>query len=221
MKTARFSKLLNFPYIAGLLTLLILTGCATGPATMHTQVTAFNDWSVLPAEKTYTFSRTLRQRNALEVQTYEGLVREELNKLGFKESRDPAAAKILVTLQPSVSVVYWSEYDPWGYPRWGYPGWYGPYRHPYFGHPWGYPYGYAPFEMSRWDNVIYRRKLQVEMDLQGTAPLKRLYEATVQSDDWSDSLPKAMPYLVRALFSDFPGNNGETRNVDVVIDAKN
>jgi hypothetical protein len=31
-------------------------------------------------------------------------------------------------------------------------------------------------------------------------------------------LPAAMPYLVRALFSDFPGNNGVTRNVNVLMD---
>ncbi len=216
MKIARLSAFLNFRHFLALLAVLILAGCATGPATMHTQVTSFNDWSVLPAEKTYAFSRTLMQRNALEVQSYEGLVREELDKIGFKESKDPAAAKILVTLRPSVSVVYMSEYDSaWDFPR----GW-GPYRRPYRGW-YGYPYGYGyPLGMNRWDTAIYRHKLQLEMDLQGTAPLKRLYEATVQTDDWNNVLPKTMPYLVRALFSDFPGNNGETRNVDLVIDQK-
>ncbi len=49
-------------------------------------------------------------------------------------------------------------------------------------------------------------------------PGKRYYEGRAETSGGSDSLPQAMPVLIRALFTDFPGNDGQTRRVDVAAD---
>ena len=211
------SKQIRLCLIGGAL-LVDLGGCATTPPVVHTQVTTFNQWSALPAEKSYVFGRTLELQNSLELKTYEDIVRDELTLKGFKEAANPAQAKLTVTLRPSISTREVRVRDPWpADPFWRPYGWHGGW---YGGRPFGWydPYWSFP-QYSDYSVTVYRRKLELDIDSRG-AEAKRLYEGTVQSDGNTDSLLPVMPYLIRALFSDFPGNNGVTRRVDVPIEGQ-
>ena len=195
-----------------------LSGCATTPPVMHTQVTTFNQWTQVPADKSYVFGRTLEFQNSLELKWNEDIVRDELILKGFKEAANPAQAKLTVTLRPSISSRDVRVRDPWpADPFWSPYGWYGSrFGHRPFG--WYDPYWSFP-QYTDYSVTVYRHRLELDIDARG-AEQKRLYEGRVESDGDTDSLLPVMPYLIRALFTDFPGNNGATRRVDVPIDAK-
>ncbi|MGI9024365.1 MAG: DUF4136 domain-containing protein [Burkholderiaceae bacterium] len=200
--------------LAVLTVLYVLVGCATGPQLLRTQVTTFNEWSALPAEKTYVFARTLEFQNSLELKSYEDIVRDELTLQGFKLATDPGRAQLVVTLRPSISSTQVRVRDPWPDPFWRpYGGWYG--RR---GFGWYDPYWSFPDSFSDYTIDVFRRRLELDIDSK-TVASKRYYEGRVESTGETDGLPAVMPYLIRALFTDFPGNNGQTRRVDVPVAA--
>ena len=45
------------------------------------------------------------------------------------------------------------------------------------------------------------------------AMLRAMYERKVVSEDSTGEISIVMPYLIEALFQEFPGNNGSTRKV--------
>jgi hypothetical protein len=47
---------------------------------------------------------------------------------------------------------------------------------------------------------------------------KRLYEGTVRSNGRVGSLPKIIPYMIKALFSSFPGISGQGETVLIELD---
>jgi hypothetical protein len=196
------------------LLLVALAGCATGPKLVRTEVTSFNEWPTLPADKTYAFARTLEYQNSLELKSYEDLVRDELTSRGFKLAADPAEANLVVTLRPSVSGTAVEVRDPWAFdPLWGpYGGFYGPRR---FGGFYGGPY-WGGYGFNDYSVEVFKRRLELDIDSR-TMVGKRYYEGRVENSARSPSLPQVMPVLVRALFSDFPGNNGQTRRIDVPV----
>ena len=210
------SALLRVRWLVALAVVGALAGCATGPQLIHTQVTTFNDWASLPAEKTYVFSRTLEFQSSLELRSYEDMVRDELTLQGFRLAADPSRAQLAVTLRPSVSTTQVRVRDPWpADPFWRpYGGWYG--RR---GIGWYDPYWAFPDSFSDYTIDVFRSRLELDIDSKAVAG-RRYYEGRVESTGETGSLPAVMPYLIRALFSDFPGNNGQTRRVDVPMDRK-
>ncbi len=198
---------------------LAMTGCATGPRLVSTQVTTFNQWSALPAEKTFAFARTLEYQDSLEMKSYEDIVRDELAIQGFRLAADPARAELLVTLRPSLVTTQLRVRDPW---YGGDPFWRGGFYGGWYGRRGGYGGWYDPFWNDWYSSYtvdVYRRRLEVDIDARAVAG-KRYYEGRVESTGETGSLPAVMPYLIRALFSDFPGNNGQTKRVDVPVEPR-
>ena len=207
---------------------IALAGCATGPRVFPTQVTSFNDWSSLPAERRYAFAPTLEFQNSLALKSYQDLVRDELAARGFALSADAGAADLVVTLRPTVIGTAMRVVDPWPIdPAWGgaYGGFHGPGRWGGFGRGWGYGGFYDGFYGGFYDGFgtstveIFNRRLELDIDSR-TIVGKRYYEGRVESTGDDDSLPSIMPVLIRALFTDFPGNNGQTRRIDVVAEPR-
>ena len=207
--------------------LAIMAGCASGPRLVRTDVTAFNeDWSALPASRTYVFKRTLEFQGSLEVKSYEDIVRDELAIRGFRRVDDETQAALVVTLRPTVLSARVRVRNQWpidpfigpagfyGRGFYGGAGWYGGYGG--FGPfgPYG-PYGSA-FDDDGYAVDVSRQRLELDIDSR-TVSGKRYYEGRVETSGQRD-LTVAMPYLIRALFSDFPGNNGQTRQVDVPME---
>ncbi len=204
----------------------LLGACATGPRLVRTEVTNFNEWTTLPAEKTYAFARTLEYQNSLEVKSYEDIVRDELAQQGFRLVAEPAQANLLVTLRPSVFSTRVLVRDSWGYGGYGsgfgpyggfgYGGFggYGGYGGSYGGRFGGYDPFVSSFDTFRYPIDIAHRRLELDIDSRTVAG-KRYYEGRVETSNDAPSLPAIAPYLVRALFVDFPGGNGQTRRVDV------
>jgi len=197
-----------------------IAGCAIGPQIVQTQVTNYNEWSTLPADKTYSFARTLEYQGSLEVKSYEDIVRDELALKGFRFVPEPAQANLIVTLRPSSSTTRLRMRDPWPIdPFWGgyggfygrrFGGWYGPYG----------PYGYSAFDnFNTYPVDVIQRRLEMDIDSRATAG-KRYYEGRVETSSEADAFKDIVPAMVQALFTDFPGNNGQTRRIDVPLARK-
>ena len=195
---------------------VLMAGCAFGPQIVRTQVTSYNEWATLPVDRSFAFSRTLEYQSSLELKTYEEIVRDELTQKGFKYVPEASQANLIVTLRPSSTTTRLRVRDPWADPFWSpYGGFYG--RRAFGG--WYDPYwsAFDSFNTSSID-VVHRR---LEMDIDSKATIgKRFYEGRVETSSDADSFKAVVPYLVQALFADFPGNNGQTRQVDVPLPRK-
>ena len=53
---------------------------------------------------------------------------------------------------------------------------------------------------------------------ENTAARKHLFEGRVQSLGQQNRLPDVMPYLITAMFSNFPGESGTTKVVTIEMD---
>src|SRR5437764_10079224 len=118
---------------------LLLGGCAT---TIRSNVTTFNQWPAQLSDKSYAFAPAAPQDNTLELQSYENLVRGQLNRLGFHESQQSPALKVAMrfsttdvptqVLYPAFNPTY--AYSPrfayLGWRRRGWGGWYSPFYAP-------------------------------------------------------------------------------------------
>lgn len=213
---------MQHPLMRGAVKLLIaaafaasVAGCAIGPRIVQTQVTNYNAWSTLPADRSYTFARTLEYQSSLELKSYEDIVRDELALKDFKYVPDAAQANLIVTLRPSVTDTRLRVRDPWPIdPFWSSYGFYGRRAYGWYGPYWS---GFDDFN-SYTVNVAHRR---LEMDIDSKSITgKRYYEGRVETSSEAESFQAIVPYMVRALFVDFPGNNGQTRQVDVPVERK-
>jgi hypothetical protein len=207
-----------------------LAGCASSPVPMRADVTAFHQWQA--AEPlSYAFRRTADQQQSLEHRSYETLVAQQLASLGFREEPQ-ALARYQVALRPSTSVRREQRiehpFHPAPYPGWG-PG-FGPgfWGQGYgYGGPYGWPGFWGPARLGYglpdpwlWGPPVVREldwathMLRVDIyDMRSDG--QKAYEGSVTTTGLRLALPEAMPALVAALFSDFPGPSGQPRRVDV------
>ncbi|CAN7705134.1 DUF4136 domain-containing protein [Duganella sp. LjRoot269] len=209
-------------YLAILATaaVMLLSGCAT---TIHSDVTAFNDWPADIGDKSYAFVAPQGADDTLEYRNYQVLVSNELAKLGFHQVADNQQPKLLVGMKfntvdhavrvleaddPFMTGPYWGRYGwgGWGYSRWGY------YR-PYFYD----PFRYGPVLLEERVKHEYQRQLRVTINgVDG----RKLYDVTVQNTSRVQATPHVMPALVQSAFTGFPGPSGVPRKVDLKIEPK-
>jgi hypothetical protein len=198
---------------------MLLGGCAS---VVKNDVIAFHDWPADLQDKSYVFEPKPEQKNNLEYQSYQGLVRTELQRLGFTPAQSPQSANLQVALdyridvrdvkvvQPMYSDPYWPYwYGPYYGPRWH--GYYGPFYDPFW-YPGPVVTGYQESQYQ-----VFQRHLNVQITRKDG---KKLYDVTVNSDGGNASLAFAMPYMVRAAFQDFPGKNGVPRRVNLKIEEQ-
>lgn len=192
---------------------LLLGGCAT---TIRSSVTTFNQWPAQLPDKSYAFAQAAPQDNTLELQSYENLVRGQLNRLGFHESQQSPALKVAMrfwTTDVPTQVLYPAFAPMYPYsPRFAYLGW----RRRYWG---GF---YSPFYDPLWGpmpaydvETEHRYHRQLEVSIQSATDGRRLFDVTVRNVSRQMSTPAVMPALVQSAFQDFPGPNGGSRIVEL------
>jgi hypothetical protein len=179
----------------------MLGGCAA--PVVSTRVTSFQQWPVDVAGQTYAFAQVSpEQAGNLEFQTYRDIIRAGLSPTGLVEAKPGQAARFVVDYQYGVQPVHTVErqiYDP-GF----YNGFYGP---PWWGGPYWGP-SWIDVPVVRYRNWL---RLQIRDASRGGAEVYRSSAYTVTD---RDALLRSMPYLVRALFDHFPGQNGEEHEVE-------
>ncbi|ANN77294.1 DUF4136 domain-containing protein [Bordetella flabilis] len=197
--------------LLALLIVGVLAGCATTQS-VSARVTSFQQWPPDSTGQRYRFTYAdPSQQNNLEYQSFEDMVRSGISPTGLVEAQAGQPARFDVSFKYGVTqtqTMVRRPYDPYFYGGYG-PGFYGG---RYWG-PWG---GYWGPDWVDVPTVAYRNALTVEIR-DASQGGKEVYRATAYSVSEGDQLLKVMPYLVRAIFDNFPGNNGSERRVSYTV----
>ena len=213
----------HFGKIAAGLLLLLVAACASQ---IKTDVSRFHRTLPPPGETFQVVAADPRKQETLEFQTYAQYVAAEMIKQGYRQADGSAPAALQVRIDYGVSsgrekiatrpgVTYAPYYYDWGsrafYPYgWGWGG---------FGDPfWGGPYS----EPDVYSYTVYTRELTMDIfrAASGDAKPVMLFEGRVESVGKDNRLPEVMPYLVQAMFTDFPGTSGVTKQITIDMPSR-
>ncbi len=213
------SPLTRFRMAAVALLLVAVAACA---APFKADVSRFQ--SQLPAPAGESFVVTTddpKLEGGLEFAQYAGLVAQRMQKLGYTQAATKANADLIVKfdygvdngrerIRSNMGSPYW---DPWN--RFG-P--YGFYPRGYWGGPWRYGW-YDPFFDGGIDSyTVYTSGINLKIDRASDG--KRLFEGRAEAVSTSNHLQYLVPNLVEAMFTNFPGNSGETVRITVAPEQK-
>lgn len=192
---------------------LSLAGCAD---TYQAQVNRFNLMPAAAGQSFVLHTRDPKLSGGIEFSRYAALVAAQLQAKGYTPATNPETATLIVdmdyaldkseTVREVVIDPFWHSNYGWG--RHGAVGAWGA----------GWGWGYNPRLLGVYGNdyVIYNSTLNVIISNRSTG--QHLFEGHAKALSASDSLSNNVPKLVQALFTNFPGNNGET--VKITIAAK-
>ena len=159
-------------------------------------------------------------RGGLEFNQYADHVRRNLIARGYREAASRADASLIVRLNYGVDNgrQYVEEFpNPWGYRRFGPAyysrfGYFGRRRSPfYFG--WHDPFFGDPFGYDVSVRTVYTSFL--DLDIRRASDNQSLFEGFAEARSGTDDLPVLVPNLIEAMFTGFPGNNGERVRITV------
>ncbi len=197
--------------------LVLVTGCA---GVVQSNVVVFHELPTMPTKVKYAAVPFKEQQGSLEHKAYERQIKEELTKRGFVEVPTEEADVVMFF---SYGIDNGKEVV-WSYPIFGQTGAsssyttgtvrsYGNYA-TYSGTIYRTP-TYGVIGSGVTSDTEYSRFLKVEL-LESPAlakgGIKKIYEANVVSSGSSNQIAVVMPTMIRALFEDFPGKSGSTRN---------
>ena len=176
----------------------------------------------LPAPAGQTFAvvpEDPKLAGGLEFATYANAVAAEMQELGYVRAASPERADLLVRFDYRVDggrervrtdlngagfgAGPWGPWGPWGG---GFGGW-----------GWGFndPWLAGPNVRSY---TIYTSGIDLKIDR--AADGQRLFEGKAEAVSRSNRLPRLVPNLVDAIFTDFPGHSGETLRITIRDDEK-
>ncbi len=182
---------------------LMAASCATQ---VPVDVTHFTQSNAAIAGHSFTVYAEPTQSGSLEFQHYAGLVGGALQQHGLAAAPVNGVPDYVVQIRyasgGSHTEVYSDPLNTWGY--------YG--RH-------GYGYGYGP-GAGVTSTTLYPQTLEVDI-LDGAAwragRREMVFQGRAVGDSQVNDLNAAMPALVQALFTNFPGNSGATERVWVPL----
>lgn len=200
---------------------LLLATVAACSAPFKADVSRFQ--SQLPAPQGQSFAVIADDpalAGGLEFSRYADLVDAQMEKLGYVETT-PDKANLLVRFDYGVdngrekvrSTGYRDPFfSPWyGYrPYWGY--------HGYYSRPWGYGWYDPWFDNGYESYTVYTSGIDLKIDR--AADGTRLFEGKAEALSTSNRLQYLVPNLVEAMFTDFPGNSGETVRITIAPEKK-
>lgn len=216
-------------FIAVFAVCILLGGCLA----VQSKVTRFHE---IPAaepvtERTFAFFPSKEQEDSLEYKTYEAALRTELARVGFREVPFIDAWCVVMLKyginerEIAVSMPVWGQTGTRTVGGFGTISQYGNVA-TYSGTTTTVPtYGVAGYRAST--DTVYKRVLGVAM-FEGpsrtadskTGKPKMLFDGRVVSEGSSGSLATVLPVMMKALFQEFPGKNGETVTVTLPLDRK-
>ena len=214
-----------------------LSACATG---LNTRVSRYQAAAIPAGASFYVVPRQGQPTN--EFYRYAAMVSQQLQSQGYRPAGAPQAADMLVRVDYGVDEgktelirepYIGSGYGP-GY-RWG--GWGYGYRDPFYDPFWGV-YSRRPY-YSRWGRLPYYYgwndpfwydtygpgngavreytvyKSYLDMDIVRRADNAPLFEGHAKARSQTEELDALVPNLITAMFTGFPGKNGETVRITV------
>ena len=207
--------------------LALLGGCAP---TFEARVARF---SALPAPAGQSFAiqpRDAANVGGLEFATYANLVRQRLLATGMTEAAIPAAASLTVLLDYNVGPPrekvqtrpgFGGGFGGWGggFGGWGrgFGGGFGGWGwNPYWGGGLGWGGGFGGFGGGFNGAEVYsvtQYNATLAMKIERTSDKASVFEGRAETISTTNNLTRLVPNLVTAIFTNFPGNSGETVRV--------
>lgn len=195
--------------------LLVLSGCASR---ISGDVTTFHE-NVMPAGETIrVVAADPEKTQSLEFRSYAQRINEELRKIGYTPVTEPDVVADLIAevdydVEAGPTEVYTDRSRSYVRYHFGFGRYYNPW---YFGF---YDPFYDPFwsEPEVYSNPTWQRSLELNIQ-KADGEHERVFEARVESNGNENSLPEVMPYLITAMFENFPGESGTTKVVTIEKD---
>lgn len=180
----------------------------------------------LPAPQGQTFAVVAEDpalTGGLEFALYADLVAAEMAQLGYVQAASPSDANLLVRFDYGVdngrervrtTGAGFGHFG--GFGRFGRFGGFGG-----FGFRRNFAFGfYDPFLAGPDVRSFTVYTSDIDLKIDNTATGQRLFEGQAQAVSRSNRLQSLVPNLVDALFTDFPGNSGETVRITIREDSK-
>lgn len=222
-----------------------LSACATGfPA----QVSRYQAMPAPQGQSFFVVPANPADSGGLEFQRFATQVAQAMQAQGYVPASSPQAATMLVRVNYGVDegqreVVadpFSRGYGYGGYGFGGFGNYYDPFfRRGYYGRPyysrygyygarspfyygWNDPFWYSPFDGpygSARSYTVYKSYLDI--DIRRRADNAALFEGHAKARSQSDNLGVLVPNLIEAMFTGFPGRNGETVKISVPAAKRN
>src|SRR5690625_1370802 len=197
-------------YLTALMGILVLASCAS---TIAARVTSYQHWPADAVGARYHIVATPEQRSSLEFQSFSDMVRAAIGPTGLVEATTPEDARFDVVIEYSsqperrYAQRYRDPYmDGWGFSPF-YGGLYG--RHG----SWGWGSGlYMGSPTVTVPVNVYKNSLTIAIKDKRSYGVEVYRSSGVNISD-EDNLAAVMSYLAQAVFDNFPGNNGQVREV--------
>ena len=187
--------------------------------------TTVSRYQAMPAPQGQTFfvvpAGGMANNGGLEFQRYAGIVAQQLQARGFQPASSAANANMIVQFGYGVDhgQVQYIE-DPFYRSRFGYGGfgWGSPFRHSRFGFGWGGGYSWG------WDDPLWygggldsyvEYHSQIDLHIRAAGSNAPLFDGRAQARSETNRLDVVIPSLVDAMFTGFPGRNGEVVKITI------
>jgi len=216
--------------VAAVVALLVTLAACASP--FRANVSRFQ--SQLPAPAGQTFAVVAddpSMAGGIEFGTYARLVEARLAQQGYTPAASPEQAQLLVRFDYGVdkgrervrSTGFgggyggWGGWGPWGagygggFGRFGGYGGFG--RFGGWGGPWRYGWYDPFFDNGIQSYTIYTSGISLTIDRRADGV--RLFEGKSEAVSTSNNLQYLVPNLIEAMFTNFPGNSGETVRITV------
>ena len=192
---------------------LALSACATP---LRTEVSRYQ---AMPAPQGQTFivvpGGGKARPGGLEFERYAALVAQNLAAHGYRPAANAQAANMIVELGYDVDSGETRIHD-YG-PTYA-PFWHGsPYYYPHFGY-YGSPFYYGwndPFWYGRGIDSYVEYHSQLDLHIRAKGSNLPLFDGRAEARSTTNRLDALLPGLVQALFTGFPGQNGEVVRITI------
>lgn len=200
-------KYLKFSLVAALG--MLLAACTSS---FRSDVARFHNLPAASGESFLIVAKDDAKDGSLEFAQYAGLIRARLMDVGYAPVTE-GTPQLVIELDYRISD---GEEKIRSRPSIGYGfgyGGYGGYGH-YAFHHYNYPFwpGYGAYSADVYSVTVYTRAL--DMDIV-RADGEKLFEGRAVSIGRDNRMPEIMPYLVQAMFTNFPGESGVTKVVEI------
>ena len=180
-------------------------------------------YQAMPAAQGQTFfvvpGGGMATNGGLEFQRYAGIVAQQLQARGYAPASNAQSATMLVQLGYGIDQgqVRYVE-DPFYRSRFGY-GYGSPFFYPRFGYRSRFSYGWDdPFWYGGGIDSYVEYHSEVDLHIRAAGSNQPLFDGRAQARSQTNRLDMVLPSLVEAMFTNFPGQNGET--VKITIPSK-
>ena len=150
----------------------------------------------------------------LEFERYAALVAQNLAAQGYRPAANADAANMVVELSYDVDSGQTRIYD-WG-PTYA-PFWAGnPFYYPRFGYGSPFYYGWNdPFWYGNGIDSYVEYHSEIDLHIRAAGTNRPLFDGRAQARSQTNRLDVVLPSLVEAMFTNFPGQNGETVKITI------